>query len=103
MPERQPTGNSDNEAPPPYYAGDKGWNKERQKRHDEIFQVMLQDDFAKREHDKGTLDALRTLIEETEAAVQKNPDIPAGDIWTNYSRLGQNLHCMWYLATKDRI
>ena len=100
MPQR----NDKNEGPPPYYEGDKGWSKEREQREDEIVKAMDQDNFAepKREHSKETLDALRTLIEETENAIRNNPETQGGMTWIEQSKLVQGLLYSWYQATKDR-
>jgi hypothetical protein len=104
MPERWPSGNNGNEVPPPYYEGDKGWSKEREKREDEITKVLDQViSFKTMEKvPEETLNALRSLIDETEDAIRKDPETHAGVTWLEQSRFVQGLLYDWYRATKDR-
>src|SRR3989344_4844318 len=97
-----PQNNDKREGPPPYYEGDKGWSKEREKRRDEIWKIVNRDRWAHREHTKETLDTLRALIEECETAIRSNPDAKEAKTLIEQSKLIQGLLYDWYRATKDR-
>ena len=103
MSDKWPTGSTERDVPPPRYANDKGWSKERAKKEEEIGIIVDQDRSAKREHSKETLDSLRSLIEETAEAIRNNPETNAGMTWIEQSTLVQGLLYEWYLATKDSI
>ncbi|MEK7479860.1 MAG: hypothetical protein AAB665_01075 [Patescibacteria group bacterium] len=98
----QGTKDGENEGPPPYFEGDKAWSKEREAKWNAMFTELGGDRWADKEHDKETLGDLRTLIEETVAAIKDNPDTVAGKTLIEQSKLLQMMVWHWYQATTEQ-
>jgi hypothetical protein len=102
MSDQWPTNNGKDEAPPPLYANDKAWTKERQEKAEKILDTLNEDTDAKREHTKETLRALRDLVDECTDAISQRARI--SDMWLpQRSVLLQMLLSIYFNVTKDKI
>ena len=99
-------GNTD--SPCPRYEGDTGWSWDREQREDKLLAIRDKERIYTTpavKVSKEWLDALRSLINETEHAIRSGSGTTrtrAGMTWIEQSKFFQGLLHDWYLATQDQ-